>query len=97
LLVNDAIKVFHSAITACCLDASATARTSVVSALPSPAAKPRYDSVEAAALRLSTTPIALRARCRRRSRREGRDIVAHLGGGIIAIKFGVSWRVRFPD
>jgi hypothetical protein len=28
--------------------------------------------------------------------REGRDIVAHLGGGVVAFKFGRSWRVRFP-
>ena len=58
---------------------------------------PSYLAIEEAAARLSTTPIALRARCRRHARREGRSVVAHLGGGIVAIKFGVSWRVRFPD
>lgn len=56
-----------------------------------------YLSIESAAARLSTSPTALRARCRRNARREGRSIVAHLGGGIVAIKFGISWRVRFPD
>lgn len=61
---------------------------------PAPSA---YVDVDQAAARLSTTPNALRARCRRNARRDGRTISAHLGGGIIAIKLGVSWRVRFPD
>lgn len=56
-----------------------------------------YVDVDEAAARLSTTPNALRARCRRNARREGRTITAHLGGGIMAIKLGVSWRIRFPD
>ena len=56
-----------------------------------------YVDIERAAVRLSTTPNALRARCRRNARREGRAITAHLGGGIMAIKLGVSWRIRFPD
>jgi hypothetical protein len=60
-------------------------------------AEPRYFTIEAAAAVLSLNPHALRARCRRRARREGRSVVAHLGGGILALKFGVSWRVRFPD
>jgi hypothetical protein len=83
--------------TASCLGILAGSREVAVASRPSPPSKPTYDSVDVAALRLSTTPIALRARCRRRARREGRDIVAHLGGGILAIKLGVSWRVRFPD
>ncbi len=56
-----------------------------------------YFDIDNAALRLSTTPIALRARCRRHARREGREVVARLGAGVVAYKFGASWRVRFPD
>jgi hypothetical protein len=55
-----------------------------------------YLPIEEAALRLALTPVALRARCRRAARREGRHVVAHLGAGVIAYKFGRSWRVRFP-
>lgn len=55
-----------------------------------------YVPIEEAAVRLALTPIALRARCRRAARREGRSVVAHLGGGVVAYKFGRSWRVRFP-
>jgi len=56
-----------------------------------------FFTIEAAAARLMTSPAALRARCRRNARREGRTITAHLGGEIVGIKLGVSWRVRFPD
>ena len=66
---------------------------------PSPA-PPRpsalYDTVEAAAAKLSLDPTALRARLRRSQRAEGRAIVADLGGGITAFKFGSSWRISFP-
>jgi hypothetical protein len=55
-----------------------------------------YLTIQDAATRLSTTANALRARCRRHSRREGRDVVARLGAGIVAVKIGFSWRVRFP-
>jgi hypothetical protein len=55
-----------------------------------------YIPIEEAAPRLALTPVALRARCRRAARREGRNIVAHLGAGVVAYKFGRSWRVRFP-
>jgi hypothetical protein len=58
---------------------------------------PAYFDVDEGAIRLSTTPTALRARCRRNARREGRSVSSHLGGGIVAIKFGRSWRLRFPD
>ncbi len=44
---------------------------------------------------LSTTPVALRARCRRKARREGREVVARLGAGVVGFKFGANWRVRF--
>jgi len=54
----------------------------------------RLLTVEDAAKLLSTTPTALRARCRRRARRVGREIVARLGAGVVAFKFGASWRLR---
>jgi hypothetical protein len=56
-----------------------------------------YVPIEEAAMRLTLTPLALRARCRRAARREGRTIVAHLGAGVVAYKFGRSWRVHFPS
>ena len=56
---------------------------------------PELLTVDAAAVLLSTTPVALRARCRRHARREGREVVARLGAGVVAYKFGSSWRVRF--
>jgi hypothetical protein len=70
--------------------------------LPSPTAqssspRPAPSSVltvEDAARVLSTTPTALRARCRRHARRAGRDVIARLGGGVVAFKFGASWRLR---
>ena len=55
-----------------------------------------YDTVEAAAAKLSLDPTALRARLRRAQRAEGRSVVADLGGGITAFKFGSSWRISFP-
>jgi hypothetical protein len=55
-----------------------------------------YETIEAAALRLSTSPLALRARCRRCATKEGKHIVAHLGAEIVAYKLGRTWRVRFP-
>jgi hypothetical protein len=55
-----------------------------------------YFSPEDACVRLGVSPEALRARIRRCQRREGRDVVARLGGGIVAVKLGALWRVRFP-
>lgn len=52
--------------------------------------------LETAALQLAITAVALRARCRRNARREKGEVVARLGGGIVAYKFGSHWRVRFP-
>ncbi len=52
-------------------------------------------TIELAALMLATTPTALRARCRRNARREGREVVARLGAGVVGFKFGANWRVRF--
>ena len=57
----------------------------------------RLFSIGSAAARLETTPVALRARCRRRARREGDEIVARLGAGVVAYKFGAHWRVRFVE
>jgi hypothetical protein len=54
-------------------------------------------TVDAAARLLSTTPTALRARCRRHARRTGREVVARLGAGVVAFKFGASWRVRIAS
>jgi hypothetical protein len=55
------------------------------------------ETIETAAERLDLDPNALRARCRRAARRVGDEIIAHLGGGIVAFKFGRSWRVQFPE
>ena len=55
-----------------------------------------FETINAAAAKLSLDAEALRARCRRAARRDGDAIVASLGGGIVAIKLGRSWRVRFP-
>lgn len=55
-----------------------------------------YDSIEDAAAKLGLTPEALRARCRRRAVREGQDERCYFGDGVVATKFGRTWRVRFP-
>ena len=55
-----------------------------------------YYAIDQAAAKLDLHPHALRARCRRAAVRQGRDIVAYLGGGVVAFKFGRSWRLRFP-
>ncbi len=56
-----------------------------------------YETIASAAPRLGLSADALRARCRRAQRRDGRRLVAELGGGITAIRFGRrSWRVLFP-
>lgn len=57
----------------------------------------RYETLESAAAQLGLDPGALRARCRRAAVREGRDVRAYLGGGIVAFKFGRTWRVCFPQ
>ena len=59
-------------------------------------ARPQYFDVESAASMLQLTPEALRARCRRNARRVGKKIIADLGDGVYATKFGRSWRIRFP-
>lgn len=59
--------------------------------------QPTYEPIERAAAKLAITADALRARCRRGALRRGTSVVADLGGGIEAIKFGATWRVRFPE
>jgi hypothetical protein len=59
-------------------------------------ARHEYETPQAAAVRLGLDVQALRARCRRAAKRVGNDVVAHLGGGIVAVKLGSSWRIRFP-
>lgn len=49
---------------------------------------------DAAAAKFGISVRAFRARCRRHLRREGRLLVARLGPGLVAFKFGVSWRLR---
>lgn len=56
-----------------------------------------FATVETAAGKLGVHPTALRARLRRAQRLENGSIVADLGGGITAFKFGSSWRIRFPE
>lgn len=53
-------------------------------------------TIRDAAARLAMSEEALQTFCRRRARRRGRDIVAELPDGILAVKFGRHWRVRFP-
>jgi hypothetical protein len=55
-----------------------------------------YMSPQSAAVRLGLDVQALRARCRRAAKKVGNDVIAHLGGGIVAVKLGSSWRIRFP-
>jgi hypothetical protein len=55
-----------------------------------------FDTIESAAAKLDLDVEALRARCRRAATRVGDTVQAHLGGGIVAFKFGRSWRIRFP-
>jgi hypothetical protein len=57
---------------------------------------PVFETIESAAVKLSVDPAALRSRCRRAANLVGDAKVAQLGGGIVAFKFGRTWRVRFP-
>ncbi len=58
-----------------------------------------YVTVEQAAEKLAMTPCALRCRCRRAQLRDKRTgkVEAPLGDGVVAVKFGRSWRIRFPQ
>jgi hypothetical protein len=55
-----------------------------------------FETVDNAARKLGLEVGALRARCRRAAVAVGDTTVAHLGGGVVAFKFGRSWRIRFP-
>lgn len=61
-----------------------------------PAGEAAFDDIDTAGAKLRVDSDALRARCRRAARRVGNTVVAELGGGIVAFKFGSSWRIRFP-
>jgi hypothetical protein len=63
---------------------------------PTQARAPVFETIESAAEKLSVRPSALRSRCRRAAKRVGDASVVKLGGGIVAFKFGKTWRVRFP-
>lgn len=52
-------------------------------------------TTESAAKLLELSEHALRARCRRAARREGQQVVARLGAGVVAYKLGKTWRVHF--
>ena len=75
-------------------------RTSVddrATGVPPPAnAAALYKPIDVAAPRLGVSEEALRARCRRARKAAGGTVV-DLGGGIRAVKFGRTWRVRFPE
>jgi hypothetical protein len=58
---------------------------------------PIFDTIETAAAKLDVPPDSLRARCRRAAKSAGDASVASLGGGIVAFRFGRSWRIRFPQ
>jgi len=55
--------------------------------------RPRWYTIEEAASLLRTSPVALRARCRRAKPNEW-DI-RELASGIRAFKFGRHWRIEF--
>ena len=55
-----------------------------------------YKPIDVAAPKLGVSEEALRARCRRARKAAGGTVV-DLGGGIRAVKFGRTWRVRFPE
>ena len=79
--------------------APAAAKRSRAKPRPRPArrAAAEYVAVDVAAQRLDLDADALRARCRRAAVKVGTIVQADLGAGVIAVKFGRSWRVRFPS
>jgi hypothetical protein len=82
-------------------DAPSTASDASPAPLPAIAAlraPPIFETIESAAPKLGVAPGALRSRCQRAARRIGAaSAVAQLGGGIVAFKFGKTWRLRFPN
>jgi DNA-directed RNA polymerase specialized sigma24 family protein len=61
-----------------------------------PAVKQEYFTSTQAAEMLGIGPRALRARVRRAVEKAENPEVVELGGGITAIKFGVTWRFKLP-
>jgi hypothetical protein len=55
-----------------------------------------YDPIDIAAPKVGISEEALRARCRRAPLCPGSSAVVDLGAGIRAMKFGRTWRIRFP-
>jgi len=55
-----------------------------------------YVTINDAALRLAMTPEALRKRLTRGAVLRGKDTICELGDGVVGVKFGKVWRVRFP-
>jgi hypothetical protein len=53
-------------------------------------------TIDQAAPLVGVGPEALRARCRRAARKRDGQIIAQLGLGIVAKKFGRSWRLHVP-
>lgn len=56
-----------------------------------------FHTPESAAPLLSLSPVALRARLRRAARRVRGEVVADLGGGVVGVKLGRSWRIRLDN
>lgn len=56
-----------------------------------------YVTIFEAARLLHMTPKALRARCLRAVQSVNGSTFAHLGDGIVAVKLGRSWRIRFEE
>ncbi len=76
---------------------NSTSDSPAAAAAPSPVRSPPiFETIEAAAEKLGVDAAALRSRCRRAARRAGAASVSQLGGGIVAFKFGQTWRIRFP-
>ncbi len=63
---------------------------------PTRTVTPIFESIESAARKLDVLPSALRSRCRRAAKQAADMATIPLGGGIVAIKFGRSWRIRIP-
>jgi hypothetical protein len=58
----------------------------------------KYFTIAQAARRIGSSPDALRRRCERAATKLlNGNIVAELGGGIRAFKFGRTWLVTFPE
>jgi hypothetical protein len=56
---------------------------------------PAFETITSAARKLGVDTMSLRRRCLRDGERVGDCIVALLGDGVVAFKFGGRWRIRF--